>query len=430
MCQIYVKKFGFILCIGVCGILFMLNNIKDVDEQNHFVHEIKECGFYPGELCSALFEGKYAALAVGNICQASLPKTKDQSTICLQTATNCSTIIKDLNFITEPLSQEEANYSLAYIITIHKKLDMFVKLLRAIYTPQNVYCIHIDNKSPKDYSQAVIKLTSCFENIIISSKQETVVYAGFSRLQADINCMTDLVATNTKWKHVINLCGQDFPIQTNREIVQYLKAKWKGRNVTPGVIQPPHIKYRTSVRYREFIHEGKAYVYPTAEMKSNPPHNMTLYFGTAYYALTQGFVEFMLSDKRAKDLLEWSRDTYSPDEHYWVTLNRLKDAPGSTPDAQWEGNIRAVKWRDQEGVSHNGCHGHYIRDICVYGLGDLQWIMESPHLFANKFDPGTYPLVTDCLERHYRLRVLKQAEATLDPQWYMQEIDSNKVAMV
>lgn len=23
----------------------------------------------------------------------------------------------------------------------------------------------------------------------------------------------------------------------------------------------------------------------------------------------------------AKELLDWSRDTYSPDEHYWATLN-------------------------------------------------------------------------------------------------------------
>ncbi|GAB0197485.1 beta-1,3-galactosyl-O-glycosyl-glycoprotein beta-1,6-N-acetylglucosaminyltransferase 7 [Grus japonensis] len=164
-----------------------------------------------------------------------------------------------------------------------------------------------------------------------------------------------------------------------------------------------------------------SYVYPTKNIKVKPPYNLTIYFGSAYYILTKEFVEFTLTDARAKDLLEWSRDTYSPDEHYWVTLNRLNDAPGATPNADWEGNIRAIKWKDQEGTLHKGCKGHYIRDICVYGLGDLQWIIESPHLFANKFEPATYPLVMDCLERRYRLKVLHQAEVPIDDHWRLQQ---------
>uniref|UniRef100_A0A8D2LBR4 Glucosaminyl (N-acetyl) transferase family member 7 n=2 Tax=Varanus komodoensis TaxID=61221 RepID=A0A8D2LBR4_VARKO len=298
---------------------------------------------------------------------------------------------------------------------------MFIKLLRAIYVPQNVYCIHIDEKSSKDYKRAVQTLANCFENIFIASKRETVVYAGFSRLQADINCMKDLIHSKTQWNYVINLCGQDYPIKTNKELILYIKTKWNGKNITPGIVQPSYMKHRTNISYKEYVHLEKSYVHPTKNIKSEPPHNLTIYFGSAYYVLTRKFVEFTLTDVRAKDLLQWSRDTYSPDEHYWVTLNRLPDAPGATPDARWEGNIRAIKWRDQEGKAHNGCKGHYVRDICVYGLGDLKWIIDAPHLFANKFEPGTYPLAMECLERQHRLKVLQQAEVPLEPHWHLQE---------
>lgn len=57
----------------------------------------------------------------------------------------------------------------------------------------------------------------------------------------------------------------------------------------------------------------------------------------------------------------------------------------------------------------------------MYGLGDVKWIIESPHLFANKFEPQTYPLVMECLERHYRLKVLQQAEVPLEKHWALQE---------
>ncbi|XP_074867931.1 putative beta-1,3-galactosyl-O-glycosyl-glycoprotein beta-1,6-N-acetylglucosaminyltransferase 7 isoform X1 [Carettochelys insculpta] len=423
MNQLDATKSGFLVCIGVC--IFILTFIylrntfsKESSEQKSFP-DTSECGFYPDELCSALFMGKSAAPQIGHFCQQIIhqPEMSD----CIQTSCNCSTVIKSLHFITRPLSEEEGNFSLAYIITIHKELEMFVKLLRAIYLPQNVYCIHIDEKSPQDYKTSVQSLVNCFENIFISSKRENVVYAGFSRLQADINCMKDLVNVKTQWNYVINLCGQDYPIKTNKEIIQYIKSKWNNKNITPGVVQPPHMKHRTHLSYKEYVHSGTSYVYPTKNLKDDPPHNLTIYFGTAYYVLTRKFVEFTLTDVRAKDLLEWSKDTYSPDEHYWVTLNRLNDAPAATPNAEWEGNIRAIKWKDQEGVAHNGCRGHYIRDICVYGLGDLQWIIESPHLFANKFEPKTYPLVMDCLERRYRLKVLQQAEVPLEPHWYFQE---------
>ena len=33
------------------------------------------------------------------------------------------------------------------------------------------------------------------------------------------------------------------------------------------------------------------------------------------------------------------------------------DAPGATPDAGWEGDIRAIKWRNEEGSVHDGCKG-------------------------------------------------------------------------
>lgn len=36
----------------------------------------------------------------------------------------------------------------------------------------------------------------------------------------------------------------------------------------------------------------------------------------------------------------------------------FKDAPGATPNADWEGNIRAIKWKDQTGTVHKGCKGN------------------------------------------------------------------------
>lgn len=234
----------------------------------------------------------------------------------------CPELIRVLNFITRPLSQEEEDYPLAFIVTVHKELKLFVRLFRAIYMPQNVYCIHVDAKASREYQAAVQKLVSCFQNVFLSSHSETVTYAGFSRLQADLNCMKDLAKSKIGWRKVVNLCGQDFPVKSNKELVQYMQSKeWRDRNMTPGVKQPASMRHRTQFQHTEIM---GSHVALKGVKKGPPPHNLQVYFGTAYYALTRDFVDFVLKSPIAQDLLEWSKDTFSPDEHYWVTLNHIK----------------------------------------------------------------------------------------------------------
>ncbi|XP_008829849.1 N-acetyllactosaminide beta-1,6-N-acetylglucosaminyl-transferase [Nannospalax galili] len=329
---------------------------------------------------------------------------------------SCENYLNQSHYITSPLSQEEVAFPLAYVMVVHKDFSTFERLFRATYMPQNVYCVHVDEKASAEFKNLVLQLLKCFPNAFLASQRESVVYAGFSRLQADLNCMKDLVTSKVPWKYVLNTCGQDFPLKTNKDIVLYLKG-FKGKNITPGVLPPAHAVVRTKYVHHEYRGLGGPFVKKMNILKSPPPHQMTIYFGTAYVALTRDFVNFILSDKRAIDLLWWSKDTYSPDEHFWVTLNRIPGVPGAMPNASWTGNLRAVKWMDMED-KHGGCHGHYVHGICIYGNGDLKWLINSPSLFANKFELNTYPLTVECLELRLRERTLNQSETAIQPSWY------------
>ncbi|KAJ8790572.1 hypothetical protein J1605_004545 [Eschrichtius robustus] len=235
---------------------------------------------------------------------------------------SCKEYLTQSHYITAPLSKEEAEFPLAYIMVIHHNFDTFARLFRAIYMPQNIYCVHVDEKATVEFKDAVKQLLSCFPNAFLASKMEPVVYGGISRLQADLHCIKDLAALDVPWKYAINTCGQDFPLKTNREIVQYLKG-FKGKNITPGVLPPAHAVGRTKYVHREHLGKELSYVIRTTALKRPAPHNLTIYFGSAYVALSREFTNFVLHDPRALDLLQWSKDTFSPDEHFWVTLNRI-----------------------------------------------------------------------------------------------------------
>ncbi|XP_052630751.1 N-acetyllactosaminide beta-1,6-N-acetylglucosaminyl-transferase [Harpia harpyja] len=355
------------------------------------------------EACKALVEDK-------------TPFLKENALKTSFRESSCTEYITQNRYITRALSAEEAAFPIAYVMTLHKDFETFERLFRAVYMPQNVYCVHVDAKAPAPFWQAVRRLVGCFPNAFLASRAERVVYGGASRLRADLRCMGDLLASAVPWRYLLNTCGQDFPLKTNREIVRLLKGL-RGKNVTPGVLPPPHITARTKYVHREQSYSFFSFMLWTFVRKVPPPHNITLYFGSAYVAVTRPFVEFVLRDRRAVDLLAWSEDTYSPDEHFWVTLNRIPGVPGSMPNAAWEGDLKAVKWIDME-ESHGGCHGHYVRGICIYGTGDLKWLFNSTCMFANKFELKTYPLTVECLELRHRQRTLSQSEVQVEPNWY------------
>uniref|UniRef100_A0A8D0L8G2 N-acetyllactosaminide beta-1,6-N-acetylglucosaminyl-transferase n=1 Tax=Sphenodon punctatus TaxID=8508 RepID=A0A8D0L8G2_SPHPU len=261
------------------------------------------------EVCDVLSEGNMAFVQEGTL------KTSFGNS-------SCKGYLIQNHYITRPLSTEEAAFPLAYIMTVHKEFDTFERLFRTIYMPQNVYCIHVDWKASPEFKKNVENLLKCFPNAFLASKMELVVYAGISRLQADLNCMKDLLESEIQWKYLLNTCGQDFPLKTNKEIIQHLKG-FKGKNITPGGLPPAHVLRRTKYIHKEQNYHFFSFILWTFFPKTPAPHNLTIYFGSAYIAVTREFTKFILADQRAIDLLEWSRDTYSPDEHFWVTLNRI-----------------------------------------------------------------------------------------------------------
>ena len=115
---------------------------------------------------------------------------------------------------------------------------------------------------------------------------------------------------------------------------------------------------------------------------------------------------------------EWNRDTYSPDEHVWATLQRYYPyVPGSVPaHPKYDRNElislpRLVKWGGFPKELYPPCAGQYSRGVCVYGVGDLTWLLTQPHLFANKFDLAYDPYAVGCLDAWLRNRTVAQVVA-------------------
>uniref|UniRef100_A0A3B4ZCA0 Glucosaminyl (N-acetyl) transferase 3, mucin type n=1 Tax=Stegastes partitus TaxID=144197 RepID=A0A3B4ZCA0_9TELE len=296
--------------------------------------------------------------------------------------------------------------------------ENFERLLRAIYAPQNIYCVHVDKKTEASALAAIMAITSCFPNVFLASRPVSVVYAAWPRVQADLNCMADLYNVSTEWKYFINVCGQDFPLKTNLEIVRTLRSL-KGRNSMESEKMPDGKIWRVTNAHR----------IGTGQKKTPPPFNLPILSGNAYIVVSRGYIRSVLEDERIQTLMEWAKDTYSPDEFLWATIQRMPGVPGSTrPHRKYDMTdinaiARLVKWQGHVGPKDSldavypQCHGDYVRGICVYGAGDLQWMIAQHHLFANKFDINTDPIAIYCLEKYLRLKALAEEITAIHPSY-------------
>jgi hypothetical protein len=160
----------------------------------------------------------------------------DKSENLLNLSKNCAHFIKTRKYVLHPVNQEEEEFPLAYTIIMHVDPTQAERHLRAIYRPQNLYCIHIDKKSNALIHSIMNNIANCFDNVFIASTVHDVIWGTYTILEPEFTCMKDFLKDSRPWKYFINTCGQEFAIKTNLEIVRILKA-YNGSNDIQGELR-------------------------------------------------------------------------------------------------------------------------------------------------------------------------------------------------
>ncbi|KAK3589278.1 hypothetical protein CHS0354_008341 [Potamilus streckersoni] len=151
----------------------------------------------------------------------------------LSISESCESFRETRGYIMSPLTSLEDSFPLAYSILMYRDVYQVERLLRTIYRPQNIYCIHVDSKAKKDVKYTMKKISSCFDNVFIASQSFDVRWGTMTVIEPEMICMRDILEKNKRWKYFINLTGQEFPLRTNFELVKILMA-YDGANDIQG----------------------------------------------------------------------------------------------------------------------------------------------------------------------------------------------------
>ena len=273
-------------------------------------------------------------------------------------------------------TQEEKNFPIAYAVVLFKSANLAEKVLQSIYMPHNIYCIHVDVKSPDTFRDAMKTMTDCLGNVFFTSKPVDLVWAHVSTLYAQRNCLRELMESPVKWKYFMHISGQELPLYTNAEIVRAL-AMLNGFNNIESFAIPSNNRGRMlysheveKVKGRKF---HKSYIMIRTEVtKQPPPWSINLQKGSNFVAITREAANYILHNQVAIDFLEWLNDTAKPEEAFYSSLQQYPGFPGGILGDQPEWILRAVSWRME-----NKCYGRWIRGVCWVTTRDLIWILGS-----------------------------------------------------
>ena len=247
----------------------------------------------------------------------------------------------------EPNLAHKKGYPIGYSLLVQQNASEVERLIRSVYRPYYEFSIHVDNKpTSADTFDTLQTYAQCFRNIHLVEDRVNIHYAGYSRLEADLRCMKQLLKFGG-WKHLINLCGRDFPIRSNDQIEYYLAQLGDSSDISSHETKPDDMKYRriatSQYQAKELTRQkglallAKGYylkrygwagvwaVSDAVDKIETYPYgpNATLYNGMAYNIYARNFLQWALyDDEQSKKLFQWSIDTYSPDEHVWAILIR------------------------------------------------------------------------------------------------------------
>ena len=326
--------------------------------------------------------------------------------IFLRRMRNCSIVQQEFSEHNFYNSVEEEQFPISYVLVFHNYTQQILRLLKVLWRPQNLFCLHPDAKQGQNFVNFFRDFASCLDNVFVTTKLERVIYAHHTIMDAQLNCMQDLLKHEEKrWKYVLTLCGTELPLKTNRQIVASLKQLKNGTGIATHDLDEEGRK-----RFSKKIEVGpNERVHFTTTPLGPPPGGIPLRKSWDFFALTRPFIHYILTDKKAIDFRNYLRDVFIPEEHFFASLYWVKEAPDGQHSRDQTGIIPLVSdmvWVNQNN-QHSGspCSGKIVHSICILSSGDLNTVYvkgvlsHTPRFFYNKYFMHHDHVIMDCMEQ-------------------------------
>ncbi|RQO31009.1 glycosyl transferase [Taibaiella sp. KBW10] len=289
--------------------------------------------------------------------------------------------------------EQPPKIKIAYFIMAHRLSKQFRRLFNAIYHPNNIYLVNIDKKADQITKEQIGSFLSKFSGIHVLENQ-TVVWGGYSMVQAELSGMRYLLKQETQWDYFINLSGQDYPLKSQKIIGEFL-AEHKGTSYLKyanQILTRPETLNRIENHFSEIDGAMSVTTHKRKYMDGVVP-----YIGGQWMMLTRDCCEFLCGSEEVKKFKEYYKNTLIPDESFFQTVLMNSSFKGTLVND----DMRAIIWIPDGDIK--------LRPK-TFTNEDLGFLKKGNNLFARKFDDNVDANVIGGLKAYFDTPLRKEKE--------------------
>ena len=211
--------------------------------------------------------------------------------------------------------------NLAYVIAVHSKItaEAAGRLLNVIYSPNDCFVVHIDNKSDVNGLKNIINKTfKCGKNKVINNihyiSLENVGWGNFTLTLMEYKSLNySFYNCKNNFTHSLILSGDSYPIKPIKKIKKFFYLNqgysvithFKGANLIAVILK----------RLIGRIPRNSTSLIPLSKIR----------FGPNWVVLDKEFMNYCFTDIFPKKLLDYFSNALLSDELYFQTLIELTD---------------------------------------------------------------------------------------------------------
>jgi len=282
----------------------------------------------------------------------------------------------------------------AYLIIAHHQFSLLEKIIRLLDNERNDIYIHIDKKVEGFDEQPFYEAVK-YSNIYFV-KRISVSWGGFSQIKCELELLRSAVKGNYQYYHLIS--GVDLPLKKQNEIFDFFDknngcefvqygTKTVGSDILDRIkfYYPLQEYYASKGETTRFIADKLLNLQRRLKINRIRTSSLTIQKGPQWFSITDKLAQYVLSCE--KQIYSLFRYSYCCDEVFMQTLVvnsefkrnlYLKDKNDS-----YLGCMRYIDWE-------RGCP-------YIFRKSDYDQLVNSPFLFARKFDVGVDSEIIDRL---------------------------------
>uniref|UniRef100_A0A7E4VVT0 Glycosyltransferase family 92 protein n=1 Tax=Panagrellus redivivus TaxID=6233 RepID=A0A7E4VVT0_PANRE len=355
--------------------------------------------------CGLLFDDSFdARVYARNLSLHKVTYADDDKSL----ETSCASIRQRGYFPLEALSQEEADFPIAFARIVYKDYYFLEAQLRVEYAPQNLFCYVLDAKADSLFKKRVRNLQTCFDNVIVPEEELEVHSEGHNMTQSHLNCLKHL--RKRSWKYVILLQNNDVRLRTNAELVKLFKAFHGANDISASI--PGNHTYAVKANWtyaalKLYKHDQ----FNRLQTSSGALPTLHVTKSLVQVSISRDAVDFVFEELNVDRLVRrLEQRHFGVDELFWGTLNAddgLQLPGGFTQKCLVKRSkvymaTRFTVWLNEKNPPIPCKSDFFRRWVCVFGVEDLYNLSQMHQIYVNKLLPEfDYAALTCLLENVY-----------------------------